>query len=1367
MKKDNFLRCIAIFCIAILALLFAPELKAQGDILDECPLAQGKDDCLTDPPIEIPVNFDGLGNDTLVIIDNISGKRLLNPTVPDKQYKFCAANNDMCGTPDTDPGEFHIRFKYNSAKIGVNKISFEISNNSGGTITVTAYQGLTDNIITGTAITGGLKYVCDDNITPFDSIVIVSGHDPDINLESELFILDSLFILYEQPNQAPTDISLSSNTANENEIVGTTVGSFSTTDPDAGDSHTYSLVAGAGDTDNTSFTIAISTLQTAEVFDYETQSSYSIRVQTDDGNGGTFSKEFTININDVIEVVSFNINAISNVNVNENTAYTSVTPSITGLPIGNVSYSKGGTDAADFTINPATGVVSMVIRDYENPVDENTDNVYEVTIIATDDDSNSDSESWTVTVNDVIEPATFTIDAISDDNVNENTIYTSVTPNITGVPIGAVNYTLAGTDAADFTINPATGVVNMVVRDYENPVDENTDNVYEVTITSTDDDNNSDSESWTVTVNDVIETATFNIDNISDANVNENTIYTSVTPNITGAPIGAVNYTLGGTDATDFTINPATGVVSMVVRDYENPVDANTDNVYIVSITATDDDNNFNSEGWTVTVDDVIETASFTINAISNVSIDENTEYTSVIPNITGIPIGFVTYSLGGADAADFGIDASTGVVTMVARDYENPVDANTDNVYEINITATDADDNSDSEDWTVTVNDVGSEGPPEVVCLMDLSYSMNRDFYDYYTSNPDEVKLTHAKSALIAFSDLLYSFNPNEAALGLARFPNSPQVGCDAGSIELIQNLSVTYNNELATDIPLLVADGGSTPLLAGLDFAIDMFNSDNQKVIVLLSDGRQNCPTSSISGSITTSYINALNTEGITLYTIGFGANTLVPNDFLNMLATGTTNGAHYNVAAVSDKSAAYDPNAPDTWDPGMALHATYANIMVAGLGLDPCTDPLDIIDQGIVKQFEIPVTLFDNKVCFFVSWVTPQLNNLGVKIYTSDGNELQLDQPGIIVIRRKNHAIITISKDILNQEGMLGNWTLEIDGSNITNASEHYQYSVINSSKKLTLNTWFEKERYFTGDEMKIFLELLVEDNRLTNLDSIFIKGTCPGEGLGSWLVSKKVTKEQLIKVQQPQLNQFMKRKQEQPQFKRLNTVQKQKYQEAQRKNYLKNIDPVHLRAQVLMKEFKIQFPKRIIIDGLLFNDEGTNGDEESGDGIYTTVHEPLIKEGSYQFYFTVIDTSKGKDIQRDAQLQKYVNVKIGVKRFIESIELIDTVLKGEKIYNVFLILKDKFGNVPSPSALIHVNLSVDKGKLIGGIQANPDGTFTQMVSLLENVKPRQVKMTMNVYEQVGEQRLASRVPGWIYIIIVSVILIIIGVFRRMRN
>jgi gliding motility-associated-like protein len=117
-------------------------------------------------------------------------------------------------------------------------------------------------------------------------------------------------------NDAPTDISLSNNLVNENSVIGTTIGSFGSSDQDANNTFVYSLVAGTGATDNASFSILGSNLRSASSLDYEAKSSYSIRVKTNDGNGGVFEKVFTISVNDINDLPS-NI-LLSNSSISEN-----------------------------------------------------------------------------------------------------------------------------------------------------------------------------------------------------------------------------------------------------------------------------------------------------------------------------------------------------------------------------------------------------------------------------------------------------------------------------------------------------------------------------------------------------------------------------------------------------------------------------------------------------------------------------------------------------------------------------------------------------------------------------------------------------------------------------------------------------------------------------------------------------------------------------------------------------------------------------------------------------------------------------------------------------------------------------------------
>lgn len=102
---------------------------------------------------------------------------------------------------------------------------------------------------------------------------------------------------YEVPSP-PTDIALSNASVAENQPSGTTVGTLTATDSTPGDAHTFTLVSGAGDTDNASLTIEDDTLKTAASFNFEVQSSYSIRVRATDLGGSYFEEQFTVTVTD-------------------------------------------------------------------------------------------------------------------------------------------------------------------------------------------------------------------------------------------------------------------------------------------------------------------------------------------------------------------------------------------------------------------------------------------------------------------------------------------------------------------------------------------------------------------------------------------------------------------------------------------------------------------------------------------------------------------------------------------------------------------------------------------------------------------------------------------------------------------------------------------------------------------------------------------------------------------------------------------------------------------------------------------------------------------------------------------------------------
>ena len=99
-------------------------------------------------------------------------------------------------------------------------------------------------------------------------------------------------------DRAPTGLSLSSQTVNENVPLSTFVGTFSVSDQDSG-STSVQLTPGYGD--NASFGVVGSSLFTATSLDYETKNQYALQATVTDSAGGTYTQNFNILVNNLNE----------------------------------------------------------------------------------------------------------------------------------------------------------------------------------------------------------------------------------------------------------------------------------------------------------------------------------------------------------------------------------------------------------------------------------------------------------------------------------------------------------------------------------------------------------------------------------------------------------------------------------------------------------------------------------------------------------------------------------------------------------------------------------------------------------------------------------------------------------------------------------------------------------------------------------------------------------------------------------------------------------------------------------------------------------------------------------------------------------
>jgi len=312
-------------------------------------------------------------------------------------------------------------------------------------------------------------------------------------------------------NEAPTDISLSATNVDENQAIGTAVGTLSTSDPDPGDSHTYSLVAGAGDTDNASFLIVGDQLQTNAVFDYETQNSFSVRIRTtDDGTGNlTYEEIFTITVNDLNEAPT-DI-SLSNNSVNEGLPVGTLVGNLTTTdqdPSDNHTYSlvagAGDTDNASFLI-VGDQLQTNAVFDYD------VQNTFSIRIRTTDDGTGNLTyeEIFIINVLDGNFPPT-DID-LSNNTTDENqTIGTTIGILVTTDPDAGDSHTYSLVAGAGDTDNASFQIVGdqlqtNAVFDYE------TQNSFSIRIRTTDDGagNLTYEEIFTITVNDLNEAPEF------------------------------------------------------------------------------------------------------------------------------------------------------------------------------------------------------------------------------------------------------------------------------------------------------------------------------------------------------------------------------------------------------------------------------------------------------------------------------------------------------------------------------------------------------------------------------------------------------------------------------------------------------------------------------------------------------------------------------------------------------------------------------------------------------------------------------------------------------------------------------------------
>jgi hypothetical protein len=175
-----------------------------------------------------------------------------------------------------------------------------------------------------------------------------------------------------------------------------------------------------------------------------------------------------------------------------------ITLTATDADNDTLTYSISGTDASSFTINPTTGVVT-----FSTAPDFETKSSYSF-VATVNDGTTTTNQNVTITISDVNEtiPDTsnpvFTSAPTFSVAENQTSGFTAIATDSS-----AITYSISGTDASAFSINPTSGVVTFnTAPDYE------TKNSYSLSVTATDSSNNTQTQNVTVNITDVDESQT-------------------------------------------------------------------------------------------------------------------------------------------------------------------------------------------------------------------------------------------------------------------------------------------------------------------------------------------------------------------------------------------------------------------------------------------------------------------------------------------------------------------------------------------------------------------------------------------------------------------------------------------------------------------------------------------------------------------------------------------------------------------------------------------------------------------------------------------------------------------------------------------
>ncbi|MCJ8347063.1 cadherin repeat domain-containing protein, partial [bacterium] len=245
-----------------------------------------------------------------------------------------------------------------------------------------------------------------------------------------------------------------------------------------------------------------------------------------------------------------------------------------------------------------------------------------------------------------------------------------------------LSYTIdGGLDSAKFSLVANTGILSFSgTPDFENPADNGANNVYDLTVKVSDPSSLFSTIAFKVAILDVNEGSSLN--KPSDLNINEDFSSTNISLIGNDPENDLITYSAISSNSSIVLIGGlSTNILTL------NSI-ANSNGIATITVTATSTGGS-STQTFSVTINPINDTPTITNSqngsGIITVSALEN-QFIAISMTATDLENDSLTYTInGGADSDKFSIDGSSGIISFInAPDFETPLDAGTDNTYEI-----------------------------------------------------------------------------------------------------------------------------------------------------------------------------------------------------------------------------------------------------------------------------------------------------------------------------------------------------------------------------------------------------------------------------------------------------------------------------------------------------------------------------------------------------------------------------------------------------------------------------------------------------------------------------------------------------------